>query len=83
MHVVTGAFGYSGRWIAHQLLEQGVKVRTLSNAVGRDDPFDGQVEVHPLDFEDREALVESLRGADVFVQHLLGSLQSSKQELRA
>ena len=65
MHVVTGAFGYSGRWIAHQLLEQGVKVRTLTNAVGRDDPFDGQVEVHPLDFQDREALVESLRGADV------------------
>ena len=65
MHVVTGAFGYSGRWIAHQLLEQGEKVRTLTNAVGRDDPFDGQVEVHPLDFEDKAALVESLRGADV------------------
>ena len=65
MHVVTGAFGYTGRWIAHQLLEQGEKVRTLTNAVGRDDPFDGRVEVHPLDFEDRAALVESLRGADV------------------
>ena len=65
MHVVTGAFGYSGRWIAHQLLEQGEKVRTLTNAVGRDDPFDGRVEVHPLDFEDKVALVESLRGADV------------------
>ncbi|MDE0574475.1 MAG: NAD(P)H-binding protein [Candidatus Poseidoniales archaeon] len=65
MHVVTGAFGYTGRWIAHQLLEQGEKVRTLTNAVGRDDPFDGQVEVHPLDFEDKAALVESLRGADV------------------
>ena len=65
MHVVTGAFGYTGRWIAHHLLEKGVQVRTLTNAVGRDDPFDGKVEVHPLDFDDHAALVESLRGAEV------------------
>ena len=65
MHVVTGAFGYTGRWIAHRLLEKGVQVRTLTNAVGRDDPFDGRVEVHPLDFDDHAALVESLRGAEV------------------
>ena len=62
---MTGAFGYTGRWIAHHLLENGERVRTLTNAIGRDDPFDGQVEVHPLNFENREALVESLRGADV------------------
>ena len=65
MHVVTGAFGYTGRWIAHHLLEKGVQVRTLTNAVGRDDPFDGRVEVHPLDFDDHAALIESLRGAEV------------------
>ena len=65
MHVVTGAFGYTGRWIAHHLLERGVQVRTLTNAVGRDDPFDGRVEVHPLDFDDHATLVESLRGAEV------------------
>ena len=65
LHVVTGAFGYTGRWIAHQLLDEGKRVRTLTNAIGRDDPFDGRVEVHPLDFQDRGALVESLRGADV------------------
>ena len=65
LHVVTGAFGYSGRWIAHHLLEKNVRVRTLTNAVGRDDPFAGKVEVHGLDFNDRRRLVESLRGADV------------------
>ena len=65
LHVVTGAFGYSGRWIAHHLLKQDVHVRTLTNAVGRDDPFDGQVEVHGLDFNDQARLVESLRGAEV------------------
>ena len=65
MHVVTGAFGYTGRWIAHHLLEKGVQVRTLTNAVGRDDPFDGRIEVHPLDFDDHATLVESLREAEV------------------
>ena len=65
VHVVTGAFGYSGRWIARELLSRGNKVRTLTNALGRDDPFDGRVEVLPLDFTDHESLVESLRGAEV------------------
>ena len=65
LHVVTGAFGYTGRWIAHQLLDEGKRVRTLTNAIGRDDPFNGRVEVHPLDFQARGALVASLRGADV------------------
>ncbi|MBV43918.1 MAG: epimerase [Euryarchaeota archaeon] len=65
LQIVTGAFGYSGRWVAHQLLTEGARIRTLTNAVGRDDPFDGRIEVHPLDFQDRTSLVESLRGADV------------------
>ena len=38
-HVVTGAFGYSGRWIAKELLNSGYIVRTLTNAIGRDDPL--------------------------------------------
>lgn len=65
LHVVTGAFGYSGRWVAHHLLQQDVKVRTLTNAVGRDDPFEGRVEVHGLDFTDMDRLVASLKGAEV------------------
>ena len=65
LHVVTGAFGYSGRWVAHHLLMENVHVRTLTNAVGRDDPFDGRVEVHGLDFNDMDRLVDSLRGAEV------------------
>ena len=64
-HVVTGAFGYSGRWIAKLLLDRGLQVKTLTNAIDRDDPFDGRVEVMPLDFEDRDSIVRSLRGAAV------------------
>ena len=62
LHVVTGAFGYTGRWIAHHLVEQGAEVRTLTNSVGRDYPFDGKVEVHRYDFDNHEKLVDSLRG---------------------
>jgi len=65
VHVVTGAFGYSGRWIARELLSRGKRVRTLTNAVGRDDPFQGMVEVMPIDFSNHDLLVSSLRGADV------------------
>ncbi len=64
-HVVTGAFGYSGRWIAKELLSRGKRVRTLTNAIGRDDPFDGAVEVHTIDFSNHESMVLSLSDADV------------------
>ena len=30
LHVVTGAFGYTGRWIAHQLLDEGKRVGTTT-----------------------------------------------------
>jgi uncharacterized protein YbjT (DUF2867 family) len=63
LHVVTGAFGYSGRHIAGELLRRGLRVRTLTNSVHRENPFGDAVEVHPIDFADRESLVESLRGA--------------------
>ena len=65
VHVVTGAFGYSGRWIAKELLNCGYKVRTLTNAIGRDDPFNGQLEVRPIIFTDHDSMVSSLSDADV------------------
>jgi len=64
LHVVTGAFGYTGKYIATDLLARGARVRTLTNSLSRDDPFDGRVEVHTLDFEDRHSLIDSLRGAE-------------------
>ena len=35
LHVVTGAFGYSGKYIARRLLDRGVRVATLTNSPGR------------------------------------------------
>ena len=65
LHVVTGAFGYSGRYIARTLLEQGKRVRTLTKHAGRLDPFGSSIDISPLAFDEPSALVESLRGASV------------------
>jgi uncharacterized protein YbjT (DUF2867 family) len=64
--VVTGAFSFTGRFIARQLLASGRRVRTLTNHPKRPGAQDVDVDVAPLQFTDRAALVESLRGADVF-----------------
>ncbi|GAC1513451.1 MAG: hypothetical protein NVS1B3_17900 [Candidatus Dormibacteraceae bacterium] len=63
--VVTGAFSYTGRHIAQRLLVQGRRVRTLTNHPQRPGADEMKIEVAPLQFKDRAALVESLRGADV------------------
>lgn len=64
-HVVTGAFGYSGKYIAQQLLDGGRKVRTLTNSIRRQNPFGDKVEVHPFNFHNPEKLTESLKGVSV------------------
>ena len=61
LDVVTGAFSYTGRWIAQALLERGRRVRTLTRAPAPEDPLAAAVERAPLVFDDK--LVESLRGA--------------------
>ena len=43
--VVTGAFGYTGKYVARRLLAAGRKVRTLTNHPDRPNPFGGQIEV--------------------------------------
>lgn len=63
MHVVTGAFGYIGRYIARRLLERGESVRTVTTHVDKPNPFGPAVEAFPYSFDDPAALVRSLRGA--------------------
>ena len=63
LNVVTGAFGYTGSYIAKQLLSQGLEVRTLTGHVEKHNPFGPRVSVAPFNFECPERLVESLRGA--------------------
>ena len=65
LHVVTGAFGYSGKYVTTRLLETGVRVRTVTNSLHRANPFGDKVEARPFNFDKQAALVESLRGVSV------------------
>lgn len=65
LHAVTGAFGYSGKYIAHLLLAKGHRVRTLTNSLQRTNPFGNRVEAYPFNFDNLTALCESLQGVDV------------------
>jgi len=65
LHVVTGAFGYSGKYIAARLLARGHRVRTLTNSIKRANPFGERVEAFPYNFDCPDELAASLRGAKV------------------
>ncbi len=62
--VVTGAFSYSGRFITALLLERSRGVRTLTNHPKPADPLAQQIPAYPLNFDDSDALVAALKGAD-------------------
>ena len=64
---VTGAFGYSGRYIAKRLLEAGHRVITLTNSFRRENPFGGKVQAFPFHFDQPARLRESLHGVDVLI----------------
>ena len=63
--VVTGAFSYTGRYVSQRLLDDGVRVKTLTGHPNRRDPFGGRVEAAPLDFSDPDGLYRSMQGAGV------------------
>jgi uncharacterized protein YbjT (DUF2867 family) len=63
LDVVTGAFGYTGKYIARRLLAMGRRVRTLTGHPERARTFGGAVEAHPFNFENPPALAKSLEGA--------------------
>lgn len=65
LHAVTGAFGYSGKYIAKRLLNLGYEVITLTNSPDRANPFAGQVKPYPFNFDNMNELTQSLRGVSV------------------
>ena len=65
IHAVTGAFGYSGRYIARLLLDAGHRVVTLTNSNASESPLEERLTVRPLDFAEPDRLVESLAGVSV------------------
>ena len=65
LHAVTGAFGYSGKYIAKRLLDLGHEVITLTNSPDRANSFGGRVKPYPFSFDKLEELTHSLRGVSV------------------
>jgi nucleoside-diphosphate-sugar epimerase len=65
IHAVTGAFGFSGKYIARRLLQSGHKVITLTNSPQRTNPFGEKVHANPFNFDKPEKLTASLKGVSV------------------
>ena len=65
IHTVTGAFGYTGRYIARQLIDAGYEVHTLTNKAPIDNLFNDKIRIHPIYFDNAEELINSLRGTAV------------------
>src|SRR4030067_522625 len=73
IHIVTGALGYSGKYIARRLLDAGHHVRTLTNSHDKPNPFGDRIEVYPLDFNNPDKLVEYFRGKAMLERVLIES----------
>lgn len=61
IHAVTGAFGYSGRYIAQKLLDQGHKVITLTNSPERENPFGDSLPAYRFNFDNPDLLAQTLQ----------------------
>ncbi len=65
--VAPGALSSTGSAVARSLLGRGFTIRTLTNRREAVNDPGGQIEVHPLQFDDPQRLVEAMRGAHLFV----------------
>ena len=65
LDVVTGAFGYTGKYFTRRLLNAGRRVRTITGHPQNANGLGNQIEIAPKDFSDHAGLVQSLRGASV------------------
>ena len=63
-HTVTGATGYTGRYITKLLLDQGHRVQSITGHPERHNPFGDQVPAHPFNFDNPDLLAETLNGTD-------------------
>jgi uncharacterized protein YbjT (DUF2867 family) len=61
--VVTGANGYTGKYIARLLLARGERIATLTAHPNRPHEFGNRIPALPMCFDDVPALTDSLRGA--------------------
>ena len=64
LHTVTGATGYTGRYITKLLLDQGHRVQSITGHPDRHNPFGEQAPLKPFDFDNPSRLINTLEGTD-------------------
>ena len=62
--VVTGSFGFIGRYITDRLLANGRQVKTITTQPDKPNPFGPRVEAFPYNFEQPDILIQTLQGCD-------------------
>ena len=65
LSVVTGAFGYTGKYITQRLLSMGKPVKTITGHPDRPNPFGERLTVASFNFDDPRELTRALEGAEV------------------
>jgi NADH dehydrogenase len=65
LNVVTGAFGYTGKYITRRLLSEGESVRTLTRHPQNPNLFGDRVKAFPFNFDRPGELRDALRGAEI------------------
>src|SRR6516164_3847325 len=66
---VTGAYGYSGQYMARRLLEQGHEVLSLTNSTQGSNPFGRKVKAQPFNFSNPALLEQTLRGVNILINN--------------
>jgi NADH dehydrogenase len=64
LYAVTGAFGFTGKYIARLLLSMGGHVRALVRPGRHPNPFGDSIDVASFTFDNPARLMESLRGVE-------------------
>jgi NADH dehydrogenase len=64
MDVVTGSFGYIGKYITRKLISSGERVKTITTHPDKPNPFGNDVKAYPYSFDNPELLISILKGCD-------------------
>jgi nucleoside-diphosphate-sugar epimerase len=64
MDVVTGSFGYIGKYITQELISSGKRVKTITTHPDKPNPFGNDVKAYPYNFDNPELLFNILEGCE-------------------
>jgi len=64
MDIVTGSFGYIGKYITQELISSGRRVKTITTHPDKPNPFGNDVKAYPYSFDNPGLLISILKGCD-------------------